>query len=74
MNRIETAILKMRQGEKVEPKWALEQIVFECQEISVIFGVYAKMLDPKKAEEFLANPNIAKAEEHLRAKLSRRSI
>lgn len=74
VNRIETAILKMRAGEKIEPKWTLDQIVFSCQEISAIFGIYAKMLDPKKAEEFLANPNIAKAEERLREKLSRRPI
>jgi hypothetical protein len=74
VNRIETAILKMRAGEKIEPKWTLDQIVFNCQEISTIFGVYAKMLDPKRAEEFLANPNIAKAEERLREKLSRRPL
>jgi hypothetical protein len=74
VNRIETAILKMRAGEKIEPKWTLDQIVFNCQEISTIFGIYAKMLDPKRAEEFLANPNIAKAEERLREKLSRRPI
>ena len=74
VNRIETAILKMRASEKIEPKWALDQIVFNCQEISAIFGIYAKMLDPKRAEEFLANPNIAKAEERLREKLSRRPI
>ncbi|MGC2536143.1 MAG: hypothetical protein WA350_05135 [Candidatus Sulfotelmatobacter sp.] len=74
VNRIETAILKMREGEKIEPKWTLDQIVFSCQEISTIFGVYAKMLDPKRAEEFLANPNIAKAEERLREKLSRRPV
>ena len=74
VNRIETAILKMRAGEKIEPKWTLDQIVFNCQEISAIFGIYAKMLDPKRAEEFLANPNIAKAEERLREKLSRRPI
>ena len=72
VNRIETAILKIRAGEKIEPKWALDQIVFSCQEISAIFDVYAKMLDPKRAEEFLSNPNIAKAEERLREKLSRR--
>jgi hypothetical protein len=74
VNRIETAILRMRAGEKIEPKWTLDQIVFNCQEISAIFGVYAKMLDPKKAEEFSANPNIARAEERLREKLSRRPI
>jgi hypothetical protein len=74
VNRIETAILKIRAGEKIEPKWTLDQIVFNCQEISAIFGIYAKMLDPKSAEEFLANPNIAKAEERLREKLSRRPI
>lgn len=74
VNYIETAILKMRTGEKIEPKWTLDQIVFNCQEISTMFRVYAKMLDPKRAEEFLANPNIARAEEHLREKLSRRSI
>jgi hypothetical protein len=74
VNRVETAILKIRAGEKIEPKWALDQIVFNCQEISAIFGIYAKMLDPKRAEEFLANPNIAKAEERLREKLSRRPI
>jgi hypothetical protein len=32
------------------------------------------MLDPKRAEEFLANPNIAKADERLREKLSRRTV
>ena len=74
VNRIETALLKMRAGEKIEPKWTLDQIVFNCQEISAIFGIYAKMLDPKRAEEFLANPNIAKAEERLKEKLSRRPI
>jgi hypothetical protein len=74
VNRIETAILKMRAGEKIEPKWTLDQIVFNCQEISAIFGIYARMLDSKKAEEFLANPNIARAEEHLREKLSRRPV
>lgn len=74
VNRIETAILKMRAGEKIEPKWTLDQIVFNCQEISAIFGIYAKMLDPKRAVEFLANPNIAKAEERLGEKLSRRPI
>ena len=74
VNRIETAILKMRAGEQIEPKWTLDQIVFNCQEISAIFGIYAKMLDPKRAEEFLANPNIAQAEERLREKLSRRPI
>lgn len=74
VNRIETAILKIRASEKIEPKWALDQIVFNCQEISAIFGIYAKMLDPKRAEEFLANPNIARAEERLSEKLSRRPI
>jgi len=74
VNRIETAILKMRAGDKIEPKWTLDQIVFNCQEISAIFGIYAKLLDPKRAEEFLANPNIAGAEERLREKLSRRPI
>jgi hypothetical protein len=74
VNRIEAAILKMRAGEKIEPKWTLNQIVFNCQEISAIFGIYAKMLDPKKAEEFLANPNIARAEERLKEKLSRRPM
>jgi len=73
-NRVETAILKLRAGEKIEPKWALDQIVFECQEISAIFGCYAKMLDAKKAHEFLANPNIARAAERLAEKLARRSI
>jgi hypothetical protein len=74
VNRIETAILKMRAGEKIEPKWALDQVVFNCQEIAAIFGIYARMLDPKKAEEFLANPNISRAEERLREKLSRRPM
>jgi hypothetical protein len=74
VNRIETAILKMRAGEKIEPKWTLDQIVFNCQEISKLFGVYAKMLDPKRAEEFLANPNIARAEQHIRERLSRRTV
>jgi hypothetical protein len=72
-NRIETAILKIRAGEKVEPKWALDQIVFSCQEISAIFGCYAKMLDAKKAHEFLKNPNIAKAAERITEKLARRT-
>lgn len=73
-NRIETAILKIRAGEKIEPKWALDQIVFSCQEISAIFGCYAKMLDGKKAQQFLTNPNIARAAERLTEKLARRSI
>jgi hypothetical protein len=73
-NQIEAAILKIQAGEEIEPKWTLDQIVFNCQEISAIFGIYAKMLDPKRAEEFLANPNIAKADERLREKLSRRTV
>lgn len=73
-NRIETAILKIRGGEKIEPKWALDQIVFACQEVSAIFACYAKMLDATKAQEFLTNPNIARAAERLMEKLARRSI
>lgn len=73
-NRIETAILKIRAGEKIEPKWALDQIVFSCQEISAIFGCYARMLDGKKAQQFLTNPNVARAAERLTEKLARRSI
>jgi hypothetical protein len=71
-NLIELAIVRIRAGEQVEPGWALDQIVFECQEISAVFSSYAKMLNQQKAKEFLSNPNVANAEDRLREKLARR--
>jgi hypothetical protein len=33
-------------GGRLEPKWTLHQIVFNCQQISAIFSVYARMISP----------------------------